>query len=137
MEVIRTGVDVFNSIPLYAAVAFAAWRLRARWTMLAALAALIHVLTDFPLHARDARPHFWPFTGWEWASPFSFWDVDHHGLLFGTLEAILFAACFVIIWRQVTTFPARVIAVLFALVYLQTFVHFAGHAFADAHWALW
>jgi hypothetical protein len=100
---LRLLTDVFNSAPLYAAVLLAGVLSRRRWVVLLAASALLHVAFDLPLHANDARAHFWPFTDWRYVSPVSFWDHDHHGRTVGLLEGVLFAVCLVVIWRAVRT----------------------------------
>ncbi|EAR50505.1 hypothetical protein OG2516_09680 [Oceanicola granulosus HTCC2516] len=130
-------VIVFNSAVLYAALAALGLALRLWWLPLLALSALLHIALDLPLHATDARAHFWPLTDWTFASPFSFWDTGHHGALIGTLEGVLFALCLVIVWRRCETWAQRALAALGGLVYAAAFVHFAGHAFAGQHWAIW
>jgi LexA-binding, inner membrane-associated putative hydrolase len=39
-----------------------------------------HNLLDFPMHANDARPPFWPLSGWRWKSPISYWDRECYAL---------------------------------------------------------
>ena len=133
----RDGVPVLNSVPVWAALLAAGWATKARPLVLVSAAALLHVLTDLPLHADDARPHFWPLSDAVFRSPVSFWDGDHHGRLFGTLEGLLFAACLVAIWRRQTAAWAKGLTLAFGAAYAATFVHFVGHAFAGAHWAVW
>ena len=133
----RDGVPVLNSVPLWAAGLALGWATRTRALTLVAAAALLHVMTDLPLHADDARPHLWPLSDAVFRSPVSFWDHDHHGRLFGVLEGVLFAACLAVIWRRQTGRAGQAATVAFGVAYAATFVHFAGHAFADAHWAVW
>ena len=57
-----------------------------------------HNLMDFPTHAGDARPPFWPLSRWRWKSPISYWDrkfyalpcllVEHGALLALTLATL-------------------------------------------------
>lgn len=129
--------DIFNSAPLYAAALTLGYFARRRWLMLLSASALLHIALDLPLHAGDAHSHFWPVTDWRLVSPVSFWDADHHGRLFGLLEGLVFVGCFVVIWRRISTTPGRVLAAIFALAYVNAFVHFVGHAYAGTHWALW
>ncbi|MDF0600282.1 cobalamin biosynthesis protein CobQ [Psychromarinibacter sp. C21-152] len=130
-------VDIFNSALVYAAAVAAGLLLRQRWLWLLAAAALLHIAFDLPLHAGDAHAHFWPVSDWRLVSPVSFWDADHHGRLFGVLEGVAFAACLVVIWRRLETRAGQALTALFAVVYLNAFVHFVGHAWAGQHWALW
>jgi LexA-binding, inner membrane-associated putative hydrolase len=39
-----------------------------------------HNLMDFPTHADDARPPFWPLLRWRWKSPISYWDRKRYAL---------------------------------------------------------
>jgi len=39
-----------------------------------------HNLMDFPTHAQDARPPFWPLFKWRWKSPISYWDRKFYAL---------------------------------------------------------
>ncbi len=39
-----------------------------------------HSLVDFPTHAEDARPPFWPLSKWRWKSPVSYWDRKFYAL---------------------------------------------------------
>lgn len=130
-------VDIFNSALVYAAAFAAGLALHLRWLWLLAASALLHIAFDLPLHATDAHAHFWPLTDWRLISPVSFWDADHHGRLFGIAEGALFAACLVVIWRRLDSTTGRVLTALFALLYLNAFIHFVGHAWAGQHWALW
>ncbi len=45
-----------------------------------------HNLLDFPMHAEDARPPFWPFSRWRWKSPVSYWDRKFYALPFILVE---------------------------------------------------
>lgn len=91
---------ISNSAVLFGLLfAVALWR---RWSLVAILsaAALIHIAFDFPLHADDAHRHFWPLTDWRFASPVSYWDLDHHGLLGGTIETAVTLIALVLLWRR-------------------------------------
>lgn len=39
-----------------------------------------HNVLDFPTHAEDARPPFWPLSSWRWKSPISYWDRKFYAL---------------------------------------------------------
>jgi len=45
-----------------------------------------HTVGDFLTHVNDARPLFWPVSGWEWSSPVSYYDDDHYGRQFFLAE---------------------------------------------------
>ncbi|MEM6440410.1 MAG: cobalamin biosynthesis protein CobQ [Pseudomonadota bacterium] len=111
----QTVFAVDNSIPLWVALAaLSAWR---RWPVLGALsgAALLHVLTDFPLHHNDGRAHFMPFTDWIYESPVSYWDPNRYGWLVGPLEGLLCLGLGAILWRR---FSSRVSHALIAIALL-------------------
>ncbi len=87
----QTLFDVFNAIPVYAALALvAAWR-RWRAGLWLAASALLHIICDLPLHREDAHAHFWPLSGWHFVSPVSYWDRAHYGFAFSVLELVLLA----------------------------------------------
>lgn len=65
----------------------AIWR-RSAWAIALTGAALLHLLTDFPLHAGDGRPQFWPLTMWIFDSPYSYWDGHHGGGIIGMVELL-------------------------------------------------
>ncbi|MGR3466369.1 MAG: cobalamin biosynthesis protein CobQ [Shimia sp.] len=54
-------------------LAVAIW-MRSGWAVAFTGAALLHLTFDLPLHAEDARMHFWPATDWKFISPYSYWD---------------------------------------------------------------
>jgi len=72
--------DVFNSIPIFLALAIVAHFTNRRILFLVVASALVHVLCDFPLHNDDAHRHFLPFTNWRFISPVSYWDRRHFGI---------------------------------------------------------
>lgn len=57
-------VPVFNSVPVWAVLLLAGISARRNLLVLLSASALIHIALDLPLHANDARPHFWPLTDW-------------------------------------------------------------------------
>lgn len=102
-------LSVDNSFILWgAALGVALWR---RWWVLVAFtgAALLHIALDFPLHAGDGRPHFWPLSDWVYDSPLSYWDRGHHATWVGPIELALCAVFAVVLWRRFRTWPWRVV----------------------------
>jgi hypothetical protein len=91
---------VSNSFVLFGlAFAIAFWRRRPLLAILA-VAALLHLALDFPLHADDAHRHFWPVSDWRFASPVSYWDANHNGLIGGAIETVCaLAAIGLLCWR--------------------------------------
>ena len=136
-EAVEIGVPALNSAVVWGAVLALGLLGRRTGAVLLAASALLHIAFDLPLHAGDARAHFWPLTDWRFVSPVSFWDHDHHGRIFGLLEGVLFSVSFAVIWSRLRRGWSRAVAAVFAGAYALTFAHFLGHAFADAHWAVW
>lgn len=62
-------------------------------------AALLHLATDFVLHAGDGRPQFWPLTNWVFDSPVSYWDSAHHALWVAPVVALACCLAFWSLWR--------------------------------------
>lgn len=131
------GIPVLESAVVWAVILAVSLATRSRAPALVAASALLHIAFDMPFHATDARAHFWPLSDWRYHSPLSFWDHAHHGRWIGLLEAVLFAISFAVIWTRLDRLWQMTLAVVLALVYALTFIHFLGHAFADAHWAIW
>ena len=65
-----------------------------------AIAALVHLAGDLPLHADDAHRHFWPVTDWRFNSPVSYWDPAHHGTLASIAEGVLGVVLCAVLWRR-------------------------------------
>jgi len=77
-----------------------------------ALAALIHMATDLPVHAEDAYRHFWPLSDWRYYSEFSYWDPDHNAAWVSRFECLLALGCVAILWQR---FPRRFIKTVLSL----------------------
>jgi len=91
---------ISNSAPLaIAAFAVSIWRKIPLLTVFA-LAALIHGVLDFPLHADDAHRHFWPLTDWRFQSPVSYWHASHHGRIGAAIEAVAFFVSCAVLWTR-------------------------------------
>jgi len=88
-----------NSFVLWGlALGIAVWSKR-RWAVALCGAALLHIALDFPLHADDARMHFWPITDWKFYSPISYWETSRGGAIIGVIEMffVIALACVLII----------------------------------------
>lgn len=96
-----------NAIPLWAGLflicSWQGWR----WGQVFAGAGLLHLVSDLLLHAGDGRPHFWPFSGYVYDSPVSYWDSAHHAGMAVPVLAIVAALCFVVLWRRGIGWGAR------------------------------
>lgn len=89
-----------NSFVVFAVLGALAVVIQQRWLLALALAALAHLMLDFPVHADDAHVHFWPVTEWRFYSPISYWDPRHFGDIFFMLEIAFGVALTVLLWRR-------------------------------------
>ncbi len=116
----------FNSVPIYAALAILGFTMRSKtWgklLLVLALAALIHMATDLPVHAEDAYRHFWPLTDWRFFSPLSYWDGNHHARWVSLVEIGLAAGCIALLWRRFDRRWVKVILSLLTLFYILLLV---------------
>lgn len=80
--------DLFNSIPIALVLLGIGWLRGSPWMVLFAGSLCLHYLGDLPLHHDDSHRHFLPLTNWRFASPISYWDPKHYGLVFLPLELL-------------------------------------------------
>ena len=115
-------IAYFNSIPIYAALGAIGYAARAKiWgklTLFFALAALIHMATDLPVHNHDAYRHFWPFSDWRFISPFSYYEREHHAGWVSLIEAGLAIISIIVLWRRFPKLWVKVTLGLLALLYI-------------------
>jgi hypothetical protein len=120
----------FNSIPIYAGLLLIGLVARSKtWGKLLvvfALAALIHIATDMPVHADDAYRHFWPISDWRFYSPFSYWDVEHHAAWVGKLDIFIALACIAVLWRR---FPSRWVKIVLSVTAIPYILLLVGSVF--------
>ncbi|MFN3214523.1 MAG: cobalamin biosynthesis protein CobQ [Henriciella sp.] len=94
----QTLSAISNSFVLFGLLfILALWR---RWPTLwiIAIAALLHLALDFPLHADDAHRHFWPVSDWRFASPVSYWDPRFNGMIGAGIETGCALAGIALLW---------------------------------------
>ncbi|MEM9140188.1 MAG: cobalamin biosynthesis protein CobQ, partial [Pseudomonadota bacterium] len=96
----QTVFAIDNSFIVWGLVLAAALSLRHTAAIAFATAGLLHLVTDFPLHNDDARPHFWPVSDWVFESPLSYWDSAHNAAAVApfTLVAVLIAS--IVLWKR-------------------------------------
>lgn len=85
--------SAFNSIPIYMSLLVLGYCFRKSKmgliVLFFALAALLHISMDFPVHAHDAYAHFWPFSDWKFHSPFSYYETHLHAKWVGLIELLI------------------------------------------------
>ena len=119
--------SIFNSVPLYALLGFIGyvmWRAKDRWAPYAllllvfALAALLHITFDFPVHNHDAYAHFWPISEWRFISPLSYYEREHHAGFVGVVGCLLALGAIYVLWKRFPAKWVRRVLILFGSLYL-------------------
>ena len=122
----QNAVALFNSIPIYGALAaIGYWQRKKLWgkcLLVFALAALIHMATDLPVHNHDAYRHFWPISEWRFYSPLSYWEADHHAGWVSLIEAALGFASIFILWRRFPKLWVKIVLGVLAAIYIALLV---------------
>lgn len=96
--------DLFNSIPIAVVMVLLCRRLGLRFGQLVSASALLHMCCDLPVHHDDAHRHFLPLSDWRFESPISYWDPQHHGVIFAIVEMIFaITACGMVGWKTTAT----------------------------------
>jgi len=105
----QTIFAVDNSFLVWGVLLALALWWRSGWCLALTAAAILHLALDFPLHHDDGRAHFWPLSGWIFASPVSYWDIEHGARWIAPVEATaaVIAALRLWAWR-----PGRRLSVL-------------------------
>lgn len=118
----QTAIALFNSIPIYASLALMGYCARGKvWgkcLLFFALAALIHMATDLPVHGHDAYRHFWPFSEWRFYSPVSYWESDHHAGWVSLIEAALALGSIALLWRRFPKLWVKVVLFILTALYV-------------------
>ncbi len=115
---------VSNSVPVFLACGFFGVLTRRRWLVAFAVSAVLHVLTDIPLHAGDGHPPWWPFSDWVYFSPFSYWDVRYGARVVAPLEFLIVAVVAGWLWTKYRSTKVRV--GIAGCVVVEAFFVFAG-----------
>jgi hypothetical protein len=122
-EPMQNLIAYFNSIPIYAALAVLGYAMRRKmWgklTLFFALAALIHMATDLPVHNHDAYRHFWPFSDWRFISPFSYYEAEHHAGWVSFIETAIALISIIVIWRRFPKLWVKIVLGILAALYLM------------------
>lgn len=121
-------IAYFNSVPIYAVMAIIGYAARAKtWgklLLMFALAALIHLATDLPVHGHDAYRHFWPLSDWRFHSPFSYYEQDLHGKWVSLLEALIAFVSIFILWKRFPKLWVKIVLSVLAFLYVAMQVVF-------------
>ncbi|MEM9397712.1 MAG: cobalamin biosynthesis protein CobQ [Pseudomonadota bacterium] len=88
--------SVFVWLGLLAVAIYGRWI----WLRIFSISALLHVALDFPLHAGDGRPHFWPLSDWVFTSPVSYWDDRYYGWIAGPAEVVVCALLTLVLFQR-------------------------------------
>ena len=120
----------FNSIPIYGALAVVGFIAQQRETsktwgklmLFFAVAALIHIATDIPVHADDAYRHFWPISDWRFYSPLSYWDIDHHAGWVGKIDIVIAFGCIAGLWQRFSGRGVKIVLSIAAAFYTLVLV---------------
>jgi len=121
-EPMQNLIAYFNSIPIYGLLAVTGYVGRTKtWgklTLFFALAALIHMATDLPVHNHDAYRHFWPLSDWRFISPFSYYETEHHAVWVSLIEASIALISIIFLWRRFAKLWVKILLGIFALFYI-------------------
>ena len=115
----QTATALTNSLPLYLLLAAFGFIYRTRFlgplVFVFALAALIHIALDLPVHASDAYRHFWPLSDWRFHSPVSYWEVEKGAPWIALMDFALVMASGVVLWRRFPKLWVKIAVTLTAL----------------------
>ncbi|MBE9043520.1 hypothetical protein IQ255_03700 [Pleurocapsales cyanobacterium LEGE 10410] len=85
-------VALFHSIPLALIGAVVFYYLDWKLGIILCVSMVFHSLLDLPVHNDDAHRHFFPLSNYRFISPFSYWDINHHGKIVSLVEMALVLA---------------------------------------------
>ncbi|MDA4847329.1 hypothetical protein [Hoeflea poritis] len=123
------AVTVGNSAPLYILILLigllaSKWYRPAILLAVFAIAALLHLAADLPVHVDDAHAHLWPLSDWRFRSPVSYWNPNHNGDIFTIVEAGIGIVLSIILWRRFHALWVRALLVLAIVAYLGPPLYF-------------
>lgn len=121
--------DTFHSFPLLGLAWLMAWRARMNALAIFFASMFVHSLFDFPLHHDDAHRHFFPFSGFRFVSPVSYWNPAYHGQIVGAAELLVVVTGGAWLLKTANT------PVLRNAVSAMLFIYIAFWGFAMAMWA--
>ena len=111
---------VDNSFVIWGVLLGLAVYLRSAWAVALTGAAFAHLAMDFPFHAGDGRPQFWPITMWIFDSPVSYWDSRYSGRIVGALELAMSFGLVVWIVRRFGSWWVRITSLVLLALQVMT-----------------
>ncbi len=120
----QTAVAIPHSIPVAAVLLAGGFAFRLDWLKVFAVAVLLHIAFDLPLHVDDGHAHFWPFTMWVYQAPFSYWDSNYYGQYVMIVEIAIALAMMVLLWRRFPSWWVRSLMAVAAVAYVAVPAYF-------------
>lgn len=122
---VQPVIDSLHSFPLAAALLGVGLLRRSDLLKAFAASLLLHAGVDFLVHHDDAHRQFFPFSGYRFLSPISYWDPRHHGAFGAALEFACAAASVTTLVRGTRDWRARAAWVTVWLLDLLPFLMWA------------
>ncbi len=121
----QLAIDVFNSFPIFLAIAVVGYLIKRRWVILFAISACIHFVLDFFTHADDAHRHFLPISDFKFESPVSYWDPNYLGTLGSAIEIIILLVAVWWLWGRVQKKWSKILLLGYLAVAIGAFFFFS------------
>ena len=110
----------FHSLPIWGISIVWAWVIKKTEIALFTLSGFLASMEDFLMHHDDGHAHFFPFTGYRFASPISYWDPAHYGRIVSVVEIGLVLAASVWIFQKLKTRWGKGLLVITVLTLIAT-----------------
>jgi hypothetical protein len=114
--------SITHSLWIWPLGLFSAWSFKKIWLQYLFSSMLLHICLDFLVHADDAYAHFWPFTGWRFYSPVSYWDPQHYGNIVSAIESLTFVIGAVFLCKRFKSKWMRGLLVGFSILMLISLI---------------
>jgi hypothetical protein len=120
----QNAIALLHSIPLALIGTVFFYYLDWKPGMILCLSMVCHSLLDLPVHNDDAHRHFFPFSNYRLISPFSYWDIRHHGKFVAFVEMALVIGVNPIAISLLNSLWAKGIVIGIDLFYLVAYYRF-------------
>ena len=100
------------------------WKRAGQLLVVLSVSAYMHLITDFLLHADDARAQFWPLSNWIFHSPVSYWDGRYYGNWFQPLEILMALGFMAVLIRRYKSRVVRAALGLAVALYIAIPMYF-------------